>query len=170
MPPVQLLLSPVDSKSLARSYLRRVKARPALVPAPAMGRLPSEGEGHTLESCRVRHFQQSTLSRLTGCLYMLPRSHSDLRIRRIHTKVALTLKPTSIGCGLPQIPASTLNKIGSQIAEAQPPIPTFRWWPFDEDGPPTSERSQFEVLTEPLIKRQPAKSMRIPTNAPIDAH
>ena len=28
MPPVQLLLSPVDSKSLARPHLRRVKARP----------------------------------------------------------------------------------------------------------------------------------------------
>jgi hypothetical protein len=39
MPPVQLLLSPVDAKSLARSHLRRVKARPALIPAPAMGRL-----------------------------------------------------------------------------------------------------------------------------------
>ncbi len=32
-------MCPVDSKSLARSYLRRLKARPAQVPAPAMGRL-----------------------------------------------------------------------------------------------------------------------------------
>jgi hypothetical protein len=48
--------------------------------------LPSEGEGHTFESCRVRHLHQSALSRLTGCLSTLPRSHSDLRIRRIHTK------------------------------------------------------------------------------------
>jgi hypothetical protein len=39
IPPVQLLLRPLDSKSLARSHLRRGKARPALVPAPAMGRL-----------------------------------------------------------------------------------------------------------------------------------
>ena len=37
--PAQLLLGPIGSKSMARSHLRRVKARPALVPAPAMGRL-----------------------------------------------------------------------------------------------------------------------------------
>ena len=75
--------------------------------------LPSEGGGHTFESCRVRHLHQSTLSRFTGCLSTLPRSHSDLRIRRIHTNVDVDSEADINGCGLPQIPAGTSNKIRS---------------------------------------------------------
>jgi hypothetical protein len=53
--PVQLLLSPVDSKSLARSHLRRVKARPALIPAPAMGQV-EDGFGTQCPCLKIPHY------------------------------------------------------------------------------------------------------------------
>ena len=77
----------------------------------------SEGEGHTFESCRVRHLHQSTLSRLTGCVSTLPRSHSDLRIRRIHTKVDVDPEADINWMRLAQIPAGTSNKIRSPHPE-----------------------------------------------------
>ena len=62
----------------------------------------------------ARRLHQSTLSRLTAAF---PRRRSDLRIRRIHTKVDVDPEADIDWMRLAQIPAGTSNKIRSPHPE-----------------------------------------------------
>jgi hypothetical protein len=62
----------------------------------------------------VRHLHQSAQSRLTGCLSTLPRSHSDLRIRRIPTKVDVDLTPHHFDAACPKsLPALQTRSVAA---------------------------------------------------------
>jgi hypothetical protein len=91
-------------------------ARPSVRLAIGTEAPGSEGEDHTFKSCRVRHLHQSTLSQFTDCLSTLPRSHSDLQIRRIHTNVDVDPEADINGCGFTPIQYELRHSVAAPAA------------------------------------------------------